>query len=45
MDKPKRRSWIAQSAKRSGAGPHKDKRKKREGTRRQRQERAQQDYS
>lgn len=43
MDKPKKRSWLAQSAKRSGAGPHKDKRKKREGTRKQRREKAQEE--
>jgi hypothetical protein len=45
MDKnmPKRRSWVAQSAFRTGGGVHKDKRKKREGTRRQRKERAKQE--
>lgn len=43
MEKIKRRSWLAQSAKRSGAGPHKDSRKKREGTRRQKRDAAKQD--
>ena len=38
--KLKPRSWIAQSAHRVGAGTHNDKRKKREGTRKQQKERA-----
>ena len=31
----KRRSWLAQSAHRSGAGPHQDRRDRRQGTRKQ----------
>jgi hypothetical protein len=37
---PKPRSWVAQSAYRTGGGAHQDKRKKRQGTRKQRRDRA-----
>jgi len=37
--KIKRRSWLMQSAYRTGAGAHKDRRNKRQGTRKQRNDR------
>jgi hypothetical protein len=38
-NEPERRSWLAQSAYRSGAGPHRDRRDRRKGTRAQQRER------
>ena len=38
-----RRSWVAQSARRTGGGPHRDRRDKRQGTRKERCERSTRD--
>lgn len=38
--KPSRRSWVAQSAHRTGGGPHRDRRDKRAGTRAERRKNA-----
>lgn len=43
MDKLKRRSWAAVCAHRASAGPMKDSRSKRVGTRRQRKDKAAKD--